>query len=267
MKNAQKSFGLNTITNKNDRKMSKKVQQMVFRLANASGEPIATTDNLLVVINGTTTEVKLKDLFTGYQQNSDEIVGWSVFGDKPLLDNKIMVTEGVMINFFNKNTDEEIFISKIKKPFVQLFDKEIDEEATLTILQEEMDKMKVEPIIEENPQLIAEEEPTSEEEEFEEEQPEGEFEEESEEELLAEENEFDSDSAELVSEGYEVLENEEFRLLYKKGGSPEMILCLLVENTYQKVKIQSSEVSEKEIVVEILKNKEGEKESMKFARK
>lgn len=112
-----------------------KAEQKVLRLGSESGNPISITDNILLVVNGVKTGLKAIDFFKRYEQEEHCIVGYSIFGDKTLLNNVIQVpapdNTNIQVNFWNKNTDEEIFISLIKNPMFQLGDREIDEQASI----------------------------------------------------------------------------------------------------------------------------------------
>jgi hypothetical protein len=103
-----------------------KVEEKKYLLASQSGANICKNDNLVLGINGIRTAINLKDFFVEYNQTEKEILGYSPFFDKDIEDYKIKYSENILISFFNKNTDEEIFVKQIKTPFFQGRDIEMD---------------------------------------------------------------------------------------------------------------------------------------------
>jgi hypothetical protein len=126
----------------------KLIQQKIYILGNQSGTKMNESDNLLLAINGKNTGLSLQQIFIGYKQYESEIKGHSLLGEYPIETFRFKVSEDISVSFWNKNSDEEIFITKIKYPVIQAGDLELDEANFLAILEKYMPALE-EPLLEE----------------------------------------------------------------------------------------------------------------------
>lgn len=121
-----------------------KIQERVFKFANATGRNINPTDTLLVAINGKRSEIKLIDLFDSYKQKSDRIIGHSILGEYNIDKNCILVPIGEVnfkISLINKNNDEDVFFTKISFPMIQSSDKECNPGDKLALINNEINRL------------------------------------------------------------------------------------------------------------------------------
>jgi len=164
-----------------------KVEEKVYTLGSQSGKALNKTDNLLLAINGVRTELPVREFFSSFSQNDDSIKGHSFFGEFPIEDYRIVLSDLIQISLWNKNSDEEILITGYKFPLVQKADMETPGEVLLDKIQQLYDEMqnpdeeereiKVEMRGPEEMPIIEEEQEEEQEEEGEEEQEEGQEEE------------------------------------------------------------------------------------------
>lgn len=241
-----------------------KAEQKVLRLGSESGNPISITDNILLVVNGVKTNLKAMDFFKRYEQEEHCIIGYSIFGDKPLLNNVIQVpapdSTNIQVNFWNKNTDEEIFISLIKNPMFQLGDREVDEQSAIEKLIAEVLKQKPEEIIEVKEEKIDISEKLDIKKDIEEEEEE---EEKLDEELVC--SEYEIIKKKLVEKGYKEYSLGNMRLLVEGNGGERIALCeLLDEKDYSRIKIEKHEKTEIGYKVGVTKGENKEIEWIEF---
>lgn len=125
----------------------KTVEQKIYLLASQTGNNISKTDNLIVCLNGERSEIKLVDLFKHeYTQTEESVKGYSLLSLYELREGMIVVKfdeSEVDVSLINKNTDEQIFFSRIKNPLFQMPDKKLEEETFLFLIFNEVERLEV----------------------------------------------------------------------------------------------------------------------------
>ena len=182
------------------------IQQKVFKLANESGNDLDANDELLLVINNEVTTIKVSELFKGYKQKPNSIVGWSLLSLFKVNDKYKLVMDGKEISFFNQTKGEQIVVKKIHNPDTQLNDKRFNPEDQADFNAK---TTQPEPVIEE----------TATETTAVETQPETEK-------VNAE---YEASKSSLIELGYTELQNSEYpdlRLLWKEDADPYLVRLL-----------------------------------------
>lgn len=229
----------------------KKLEQKIYHFGTLTGDDIKTTDKLIVCIGREKTRLSAANLFAGYKQREDSIKGYSILGELPIEENMLMVyANGVkhQISFFNEDSQQEIFISKITDPLIQSADIEIDEVPFLEMIQAEFDFISSEDkpeitasINEENIELNAESEEQVEAVNDEDEP------------LIEDASFYEKDVLEALEGRYKEAKYKNYRFLYKpkdeNEGAKAILVHLLVDD-YEMVKFTVKEKSESRVVIE-----------------
>jgi hypothetical protein len=113
----------------------KKVEQKVYSLGKKSGKENNTDDVLFLCINGVKSDLLFSELFDGYEQSKSSIVGYSALGSLHIEDYRVML-EDIAISIWNETSNEEVYITNMRPPyFVQMADKDVDEDVIISIVK------------------------------------------------------------------------------------------------------------------------------------